>query len=1205
MGRAAAVVKRARPPFSYRPSFSPRPLLLSPVSPLPGFLFGGCHFQHSVASFFSSSRSRTSDAPEIASPGLQSQEHGSSSLFGKPGKETAVEETWRRLLGDFSQWWGGFDKIAAKSALPIEGWLSSLLGGVELAGLNHRGLRAAEFTDSRVYCAAPNAVESVSESPPSVSVSASEGSSEGESAPAPVISRPRPSFSASDNKIGYAGVFGNFRKLVEEKRWDEAHEAQADMEKKGIRVSSTIYQVLIQHCINNKSIESARGVYDLIKKTNFQPNAFIGSHLIRMFNLLNSLEEANDVFSQLTRPNVYTWNAIIQANAKHGQGQHAIELYYRMLDAKGVPDEFVFVGVLKGCANTGALTEAKTIHHHITKSEYEGDLMVTTALMDTYSRCGSMEDVQREFEISPKRDPITWSAAIAAYAQRGQPEEALRLYQQMLQLLVKPNNVTFMGVLKACARVGALEQGRVIHDHISQSKLEADVLVESNIIDMYVNCNSLVEAIEVFEKSAKREVVSWNSMISGYARSGKLLEAYQVYDQMIKKAMEVNGPTYVGLIRSCASRSAFDMGKTTNEKSDYWDHGDNPLVGCALIDMYAKCGKPEEADAVFGKLPQPDVGPWNSMIAAYAHMGDGLGALKFFEKMQQDGLKPDAVTFVNVLKACSIIGDSAQVRLIHEKIRENGLETDASVGSALIDMYFKRGSVEDARNVFGSLLPKRNVVAWSAMMAGYAQQGLGCEALKLYQEMRQDGIEPTNVVFASLLKACSSIAALEEGKMVHSHIKESGFESDVFVGSALIDMYSKCGSLDTAYSVFRNLPNRNVVAWNALLRGHIQQGQFQEALELFQQMQQEGIEPNNGTFLAFAKACTHLGAISKGKVIHTRAYESDYDAEPVLSSAIIDMYGKCGSLENARIMFDNLPAQDVMAWNTIMAAYARHGDGQEVLQLFEKMQKAGKIPNTFTFSCVLAACNSLGLVDEGCQYLRTMRENHCMTPTKEQFTCVVDLLGRAGRLNEAEGLFQGMPLPPNVESWASFIADCKSIGNVSAEKGSFNQIISMDRECAAAYELAADVYADAFLREEADKAQDLRKCVYAWKNPGMAVADAENESLHPLKDEIAAKIAKFIPQVQEDGRRVPRRQMSDKAKEDALCGHCEKLAIAFGLINTPPGTTLRVSKNLRVCADCHNATKIISKIEKREIIIRDAYRIHHFKAGECSCNDFY
>eukprot|EP00250_Pteridium_aquilinum_P002196 c12389_g1_i1 orf=217-3630(+) len=1006
----------------------------------------------------------------------------------------------------------------------------------------------------------------------------------------PPVVESKLSFSPTEHhKIGYAGVFGNFRKLVEEDQWEEAKAAQADMHDKGMRVNANIWQLVVQHCIANKGLESARGIWRLVQESNFQGNAFVGTHLIRMFNMLGSVEDANDVFARLTRPNVYTWNAVIAANARHGQGDLALKLYYRMLEIHGEPDDFVFVSALEACRSAGVLEEAKVVHHHVTRTEYETELMVTTALLETYATCGSLDDVRQEFETSPKRDPITWSAAIAAYAQRGHPEEALRLYQQMIQANVKPNNIAFMGALKACASVGTLEQGKIVHGHIKKCRLDTEPLIESNLIDMYAQCRSLVDAIEVYQKSLKREMVVWNSMISGYAMYGKLHEAVKVFEENINKVSEMNGATYIGLQQACTKQVALEQGRSFHKTSDYWDQSDKPEVGAVIMDMYAKCGGGlDEVRAVFDKLPKDKALSWSALIAAHTQQGDVQGALQLFQQMQSDGVKPDGLTFSNILHACSMMTDLTQGRLIHDQVKENGLETEPAVGKALIDMYSKFKSFADARAVLDKLPQKEECL--NAMMAGYAEHGQGEEALNFFKELKQSGAELTNVVYASILKACSS---LEDGKTIHEHIKEQGFVNDPYVSSALIDMYSKCGSLEDACKVF-SASKWNVATCNAMLRGYVQHAQYGDAFSLFQNMQFEGLSPNEASVLALLKACSNAGDLGDLKRLHAYVIERDLEASSALGRAFISLYANLAGIDEAQSHYDTLPLRDAPTWNTWLAILAEKDYGSAVTGLDDMVKETKPVHGTF--SNLFDACSRKGLVDESLALLKSMNEVHGVVPNVEHYAYFASILEQAGRFNEVEGLLEGLPLPCNVESWGTFLLSYKSHLNTKNYLG---------HECVFDYDHVSDVYANEELKRDAYKLNALPKVVAAWNNPGSVVIESEPEVALMRGTELIAKIEKHKV-LFKDGRRVVRRNpMSDKAKEDALCGHCEKLAISFGILNTGPGTTIRVSKNLRVCADCHSATKFMSKIEKRDIIIRDAYRIHHFKGGECSCNDFY
>lgn len=1002
------------------------------------------------------------------------------------------------------------------------------------------------------------------------------------------------SFAPTENhKIGYAGVFGNFRLLVEEGRWEEAKAAQNDMHEKGMRVNANIWQLVIQHCIANKGLDSAWGIWNLVQDSKYQGNAFVGTHLIRMFNMLGSVEGANDVFAKLTRPNVYTWNAVIAANARHGQGDLALKLYYRMLDIHGEPDDFVFLSALEACRAVGSLEESKVIHHHISRTEYEMELMVTTALLETYKTVGSLEDVRREFETSPKRDSITWSAAIAAYSQRGHPVEALRLYQQMVQANVKPNNIAFMGALKACVAVGALDQGKIIHGHIKKCRLETEPLIESNIIDMYAHCRSLIDAVEVYQKSLKREMVVWNSMISGYAMYGNLHDAVKVFEENINKVSEMNAATYIGLQQACTKQVALEQGRSFQKTSDYWDQVDKPEVGAAIMEMYAKCGGGlDDIRAVFDKLPKDKVLSWSALISAHAHQVDAEGALQILHQMQSDGIKPDGAVYANVLSACSKMTDLTQGKLIHDQVKESGLETEPEVVKALIDMYMKFKSFTDARAVFDKV--SSSEVGVNAMMAGLAEHGQPEDALLFFKELQQSGAELTNIVYLSALKACSRMSSLEEGKIIHEEIKGKSVVNDPYVCSALIDMYSKCGCLEDARKVFGSL-KWTVATCNAMLRGYVQHGQHEEAFRLFQNMQFEGMYPNEASVLALLKGCTTSGDLGDCKRLHAYVIERDLEASAALGRAFITHYANLAGIEEAQVHYETLPLRDAPTWNTWLAILAQK-DFSAALKGLEDMAKETK-PVLGTFSNLLNACSSKGLVDESLALLKFMTEVHSLTPNAEQYACFADTLERAGRMNEAEGLLGGLPVPAKFESWATFLPSYKS--HLSTEN-------FFGHECALDYELVSDVYANSDLRMDAMKMNALPKAVAAWSHPGSIVIESEPEIALMRGTELTEKIEKHKV-LFKDGRRVVRRSpQSDKAKEDALCGHCERLAISFGILNTGPGTTIRVSKNLRVCADCHTATKLMSKIEKRDIIIRDSYRIHHFnKAGECSCNDFY
>lgn len=712
------------------------------------------------------------------------------------------------------------------------------------------------------------------------------------------------------------------------------------------------------------------------------------------------------------------------------------------------------------------------------------------------------------FDKLPRRDLGIWNAMIAAYGHHKCLQDALRLFQLLPHERMKPNDATFVNMLRACSNVGALEQGKLIHGQLSQSNLDSYLNVANALIEMYIECGSLEIARETFDKLRNRDAVIWNTMITGYTKKGHGFEALHLIPLMQQQSMELS-EAFVPLLRACSSVSALDEG-----------------------------------------------------------------------------------------------------RLLHARIM-GGAEFDVNVGNALIDMHCACGNLEVARRVFEKW-PNKTVVTWNSMIAGYAQHKHGQKAYDLFKQMLLEGMKPTDETFMCMLNACSS---LELGKQIHDHIIDAGRELATHIGNTLIDMYAKCGSVQEARKVFDKLPDRPAVTWNAMIAAYTQNEHGKEALELFQQMRRDDMEPSDITFVNILKACASIAAWEQGRAIRDLVLESDYKTNVIVGNTLIEMYAKLGSLEDVCGVFDKLPKQSITTWNAVIAAYGQHGDLKTATQFFNDMQQEGLKPDEVTFACLLSACSRMGLVEEGCHHFKSMSIEHGVTPTIDHYNCMVDLFGQVGRLKEAEDFLETMPLDPNIALLSSLLGHCRKHGYAEIGRRCFDNYIALDPKQANPYALMASIYANAGRMEDAAKIHELRKSADVCIKPGKAfveVAQTVHDFLmgdksHPRIKEIYEMLEKlnvhmekgFLPNADSMQQLVP-----DQDTEDILCGHSEKLAIAFGLISSSQGTTVRVSKNLRMCTGCHNATKVISKVERRDIIVTDIYRTHHFKDGLCSCKDF-
>ncbi|KAJ7555027.1 hypothetical protein O6H91_05G019100 [Diphasiastrum complanatum] len=658
------------------------------------------------------------------------------------------------------------------------------------------------------------------------------------------------------------------------------------------------------------------------------------------------------------------------------------------------------------------------------------------------------------------------------------------MVELMVQQTSKAPIRAYVCLLKGCSRRKALAEGKQVHALIVQSRLDSIIFLANTLVHMYSKCGSLLDARKVFNNMPQHNVYSWTAIISAYADSGQSEEAINLFQQMQETGIAPDKVVFVVVLKACARLAALEQGKQLHSDIIKSGFQSDVIVASTLVDMYAKCGCTEDARELFNNMSDRDVVSWTAMIAGYAQNGLGKEALALYEQMKQEGVQPVNVTLVLLLKACASLAALEQGKQLHSDIIERGFQSDVIVGNALVDMYAKCGRTEDARELFTNM-SERDVVSWNAMIAGYAQNGLGKEALALYDQMKQEGVQPVNVTFVLLLKACSSLEALEQGRNLHSDIIKRGFLSDVIVGSTLVDMYAKCGCTEDARELFNNMNDRDVVSWTAMIAGYAQNGLGKEALALYEQMKQEGVQPDNVTFVLLLKACGSLAALEQGKQLHSDIIKNGFQSDVILGNTLVDMYAKCGRTEDARQLFNNMSERDVVSWNAMITGYAQNGLGKEALALFEQMQTEGTKPNEITYVCVLSACAHSRLVDAGRYVFDSMCNNYHVTPTREHYACMVDLLGRAGCLADAELFINKMPIQPDSVVWMTLLGAARNHGHVEIGRRAFDHVVKLGPKNAAPYVLLANIYAAAGRTDKSAKFRNELKDAGVKKIPGV------------------------------------------------------------------------------------------------------------------------
>lgn len=537
-------------------------------------------------------------------------------------------------------------------------------------------------------------------------------------------------------------------------------------------------------------------------------------------------------------------------------------------------------------------------------------------------------------------------------------------------------------------------------------------------------------------------------------------------------------------------------------------------------------------------------------------------------------------------------------------------------------MYSFFDSIDNARKVFDRTR-KRTIYVYNALFRALTLVGHGEEVLGMYRRMNSIGIPSDRFTYTYVLKACvvsdCFMSLLKKGKEIHAHILRHGYEGYVHIMTTLVDVYAKFGCVSDASSVFNQMLVKNVVSWSAMIACYAKNGRPFEALELFREMMVENQDfcPNSVTMVSVLQACATLAALEQGRLIHGYILRRGLDSILPVISALVTMYGRCGKLELGQRVFDQMDKRDVVSWNSLISSYGVHGFGVKAIQIFEEMNHNGVTPSPISFVSVLGACSHAGLVEEGKMLFESMLKEHGICPSVEHYACMVDLLGRANRLEEAAKVIEDMLIEPGPKVWGSLLGSCRIHCNVELAERASTRLFELEPTNAGNYVLLADIYAEYGMWDEVKRVKKLLEARGLQKVPGRCWIEVKRriysfvsvDEVNPQIEQLHALLVKLSTEMKEKGY-VPQTKgvlydLDAVEKEQIVLGHSEKLAVAFGLVNTSNGETIRITKNLRLCEDCHSFTKFISKFSNKEILVRDVNRFHHFCDGVCSCGDYW
>ncbi|XP_017969345.1 PREDICTED: pentatricopeptide repeat-containing protein At3g63370, chloroplastic [Theobroma cacao] len=880
------------------------------------------------------------------------------------------------------------------------------------------------------------------------------------------------------------------------------------------------------------------------------------------------------------------------------------------------PDE-IYAPVLELCANKKALSQGLQIHAHVIKSwSVSESVFLGTKLVFMYGKCGSIENAEQVFDQMGQRSIFTWNAMIGAYVSNGEPLGALETYKQMRVLGVSLDAYTFPSLLKASSLLKNLRLGTEIHGLAVKFGCSSTVFVANSLVAMYAKCDDLYGARRLFKRMAqKNDVVSWNSIVSAYAANGKSMEALKLFREMQKAGLDRNTYTFVASLQACADYSFRKLGMEIHAAVLKSTQHLDVYVANALISMYVRCCKMSEAVRIFNELDEKDKVSRNSMLTGFIQNGMYHEAMYFFHDFLNAGQKPDQVTIISILVACGRLGYLLNGRELHAHAIKYGFDFDLQVGNTLIDMYAKCGCVNHMGRAFDRM-PYKDIISWTTIIAGYAQNNYGLKAFESFREVQLVGMDADPMMIGSLLLACSEVKCVSQVKEIHGYIMRRGL-SDVVLENTIIDVYGECGNIDYAVQTFELIKFKDVVSWTSMISACVRNGLANEALKLFHIMNKTGIQPDSVALISLLSGASNLSGLKNGKEIHSFVIRKGFILEGSIASSLVDMYSHCGMVENAYKVFKSVQNKGLVLWTSMINSYGMHGHGKAAIDLFNKM-KENLTPDHVTFLAVLYACSHSGLIDEGRRVFEIMKYEYQLEPWTEHYACLVDLLGRANCLEEAYEIVESMQMEPTAEIWCALLGACqvhsnKELGEIAAHK-----LLELDPKNPGHYVLISNVFAARGRCKDAEEIRTRMKERGLKKNPGCSWIEVGNrihtfmarDKSHPECLEINKKLDQVTKKLEKEGGYVAQTKfvlhnVEENEKVIMLYGHSERLAIAYGLLRTAEGTPIRITKNLRICGDCHTFCKLVSGLFGRELVVRDANRFHHFEGGVCSCGDFW
>lgn len=739
------------------------------------------------------------------------------------------------------------------------------------------------------------------------------------------------------------------------------------------------------------------------------------------------------------------------------------------------PSDEVYFIILKACNRLRDAHVVRRFLGYLLQHNVDLTGSLGNSFVETLARCGCIEEAFKVFYHVHQRSVSTWTALMSACNKCKQSERTLELYLLMQKDGIEPNSHAYVSLFKACSVLHNFYEGKKLHEEAKAKGVTLDIYVNNSLVNMYGKCGDIAEAEHVFYAMPERNLTSWTSMMSAYVDTGQGEKALQLYRFMLAVNVFPNQHTFAVAIQACCiifdkrkfsgipiKSLCLEIGQALHADARQSPFISNVFVSTTLVHMYGKLGKIQEAENIFFSVSQLDSILCNAMLYAYVEQGQGELALQLYRHMLWQHVFPDQKTFVLVVQACGVLAESEEsvvvdghsvkeksfeiCQALHDDAQRRGFSSNVFLRTTFLGVYAKCGIIEEAEKMFVEF-DRPDVVSWTAMMSAYVEQGNEKTALRLFRQMQEEGICANTQTFVVVVQACASLGdkaedpagwelPFEIGIALHADAKKKGLESNVFLNTALLSMYGMCGSTRNAELIFGTMPHRDLVAWNAMIKAYVGQEEG-IAFQMYSKMLQEGIVPNEKTFVSVLQACGTL--LEKEEVdympklviaLHDDVRKRGLTSDVFIGNTLVTVYGIMGYLEEAEKAFYALSYYQIVSWNAMLSAYVQHGQGEKALQLYNSMQIKGTTVNDITLVCILQACIQTGHL-ELCKQMHFSIVSAGNELNPSLASSLMGAYGNCGSMLDAQAVFDALPLP-DVVTWNVCLSGYAGEGNYEA-----------------------------------------------------------------------------------------------------------------------------------------------------------------------------